>query len=102
MSELHEPEVAIETHAEWALRRRRERMVASPFQARAALQEAGLLPQVETMMAAPEADPIAKLAWETASEFRRFSPTVQQVAAQLGLTDEDLDALFEQAMTYEA
>lgn len=40
------------------------------FQARAALHLAGLLPQVEALMADPATDPIARLAWQDAQEFR--------------------------------
>ena len=86
--------------AEEQARRRRNQMVITPFQARAALIQAGLMPQVETLMA--QADPIAKAAWEYATEFRRTSPTLQAMAAGLGLTDEQLDALFDQASTIEA
>jgi len=68
--------------------------VVSRFQARAALHLAGLLEQVEALMAAPEADPLARLAWTDAIEFRRDSPTLVAMAAALSLTDEQLDQLF--------
>ena len=68
--------------------------VVSRFQARAALHLAGLLPSVEALMAAPEADPLARLAWADAIEFRRDSPTLVAMAAALSLTDEQLDQLF--------
>lgn len=68
--------------------------VVSRFQARAALHLAGLLEQVESLMAAPEADSLARLAWADAIEFRRDSPTLVAMAAALSLTNEQLDELF--------
>lgn len=68
--------------------------VVSRFQARAALHLAGLLEQVEALMAAPETDALWRLAWADAIEFRRDSPTLVAMAAALNLTDEQLDQLF--------
>lgn len=68
--------------------------VVSRFQARAALHLAGLLEQVEALMAAPETDALWRLAWADAIEFRRDSPTLVAMAAALSLTDEQLDQLF--------
>jgi hypothetical protein len=76
--------------------------VVSKFQAKAALRGAGLLSQVETLMADPAADPLAVLAWTEAQEFRRSSPTVAGMAAALGLDDAALDALFTTAAGIEA
>jgi hypothetical protein len=81
---------------------RREARVVSRFQARAALHNAGLLPQVEALMADSETDPIARLAWTDAQEFRRESPNVIAIAARLGLTDKQLDDLFVAAAQIEA
>ena len=64
------------------------------FQALAALHLAGHLPAVEAIMAAPETDMMAKLAWANALSFERTSPTLASLAAMLGMTDADLDALF--------
>lgn len=72
------------------------------FQARAALLQAGLLDQVNTMMADPGTPAIAKLAWQDAQEFRRNSPTVLAMAAALGLSDVQLDQLFTTAAGIEA
>jgi hypothetical protein len=74
----------------------------SRFQARAALYQAGLLDQVETLMSDPATDMIAKLAWADAQEFKRESPTIKALAAELGLTDTQLDDLFRQAATIDA
>ena len=96
---LEIPEGAAITPEE-QLAEERSAMVVSRFQARAALLQAGLLPAVEAAM--PEADPIARLAWDEAVEFRRLSPTIATLAASLGLSDTDLDALFRAARGIEA
>lgn len=76
--------------------------VVSRFQARAALHLAGLLDDVEALMAAPETPALAKLAWADAQEFKRNSPTVQTMAAAIGLTEAQLDELFTTAAGIEA
>ncbi len=80
----------------------RETATVSKFQAKAALKQAGLLAQVRDSMAALPDDDITRLAWEDAQEFRRDSPTVASMAANLGLSEEQIDGLFEQARTIEA
>ena len=65
--------------------------VVSKFQAKAALLQAGLLEQTESLMA--QADAVARLAWDNAQEFRRNSPTVLAMGAALGLDAAALDAL---------
>lgn len=74
----------------------------SRFQARAALHLAGLLDEVEAMMAAPGTPALARLAWQDAQEFRRTSPTVLSLSANLGLTEAQLDALFTTAAGIDA
>lgn len=64
----------------------------SPAQARLALHGAGLLTQVEAIVAA--ADVPTQIAWNNASVIERNSPTVAALSAALGLTDAQLDALF--------
>lgn len=71
----------------------------SAFQARAAILQMSLLDSVEAIMADPATDPMAKLAWDRATEFRRESPTVAAIKPLLGLTDEQLDDLFRFAST---
>lgn len=71
--------------------------VVTPFQAKAALLDAGLLDDIETLMADPTTDRTVVLAWNTVTEFRRLSPMVAGIAAALGWTDEQLDSLFEAA-----
>jgi len=74
----------------------------SRFQARAALHLAGLLDDIEALMAAPETPALAKLAWADAQEFKRNSPTVQAMAAAIGLTEAQLDELFTTAAGIDA
>lgn len=76
--------------------------VVSRFQARAALLAAGLLDQVEALMANESTPAIAKLAWADAQEFKRNSPTVNALAASLQLTEAQLDELFTAAATIDA
>lgn len=68
--------------------------VVSRFQARAALHLAGLLDDVEALMTAPGTPALAKLAWADAQEFERQSPTIAALAGAVGLTEQDIDALF--------
>ena len=72
----------------------------SRFQAFAALDAAGLLDDATALVNAQGG--VAKLAWDNAIEFRRSSPTINGLASALGLTDEDLDALFLAAAGIEA
>ena len=69
-------------------------LTVSPFQAKAALQLAGLLHAVEAYMDNPETDPIVRLAWLHAGEYKRQSPTILALAQEFGWTDEQLDQLF--------
>lgn len=64
----------------------------SPAQARLALLGAGLLDQVEAIVAA--ADQATQIAWNNASVIERNSPTVAALAGALGLTGAQLDDLF--------
>ncbi len=66
----------------------------TPFQAKAAILNNGLMPAVTTLMADPSTPAITSLAWEEASEFRRDSPTISAMAAALGLNDAQIDQMF--------
>ena len=66
-------------------------------QARLALLAAGLLDTVETAIAG--AGPAAVIEWDYATEVQRASGLVPAMATALGLTDEQIDALFVQAAT---
>ena len=74
--------------------------VVSRVQAQAALLAAGRLAAVKAAMA--QASAFDKLAWEEAAEFRRSSPTLNNLAAALGMTPADLDDLFRAAAQIEA
>jgi len=68
--------------------------VVSRYQAKAALHDAGLLAEVEALMADEGTGALARLAWTDAVEFRRDSPFIADLAPALGLTDAEVDALF--------
>nr|BBJ05140.1 hypothetical protein YBY_29890 [Marinobacter nauticus] len=89
---MPEEETAVETHEEWSLRKRRERMQVTRYQAKAALLDAGLLDQCEAIVAGSD-DPQLKIAWQEAGFIRR-SAFVDYVGAQLNMTPEQLDQLF--------
>jgi predicted component of type VI protein secretion system len=67
----------------------------SPRQARLALNAAGLLDAVETAIAASPRE--VQLAWEYSVSVQRDDPTLAAMAAQLGLTEQQMDDLFRQA-----
>lgn len=72
----------------------------SRFQARAALMQANLLTQAQTVIAG--ADEMTKLAWADAQDFLRTSPTVAAMGAAMGLSAAQLDALFQAASEIKA
>lgn len=76
---------------------KRQSMVVSPFQAKAALLAADLLDDVEAVINDPASDPLVKLAWNNALEYKRLSPMIVSLAEQLNLSDEQLDNLFTEA-----
>ena len=90
-------EVADEQLANW-----RASASVSAFQAEQALDDMGHLDAVETLMADPATPKKTVRAWRKAQVFKRDSPTVLDMAGALGLTTEQLDALFEHAATIEA
>lgn len=92
-------ETPVETHDEWALRKRREAMKVTRYQAKAALMQAGLLADAEAAVVAMD-DPMIDLAWQEAG-FERLSPMVERLGSEMGLTAEQLDSLFDQAARVE-
>ena len=76
---------------------KRQSMNVTPFQAKDALLDAGLLDDIEALMADPLTDRVVVLAWNNAIQFERLSPMVAGIAAALGWSDEQLDTLFEAA-----
>lgn len=92
------PQEEAETRAEWLAADAIPAQVPpiiSRFQAKAVLLQMELLDDVETLMTS--ASPIVKLAWENAIEFNRQSPSLLAMASALGLSSEQLDALFIEA-----
>ena len=79
------------------LQARREAMTCTPRQARLALAYAGLLDAVEAWVATQGA--ATKIEWEYASEIRRTVGLVTSAATELGMTEEQIDGLFEYAVT---
>lgn len=69
--------------------------VVTMRQARLALLEAGLLSQVAA--AVQSAGEAAGIEWEYAKELRRSHALTQQLAIALGLSEQQLDALFTRA-----
>lgn len=64
----------------------------TPYQIRAALNEAGLRAAVEAAVAAAPQN--VKDAWEFTLSFERYNPTLVSMAAALGLSSDRLDELF--------
>ena len=80
---------------------KRQRMKVTMRQARLALLQQNLLSQVESAIAGmqePEKSQVS-IEWEYASTVERTSPWMSTMGAALGLTDEQLDQLFETAST---
>lgn len=69
----------------------------TPWQAREALRLAGKLAAVEAAVEALGVTHPAYIAWHYAERIRRDSPLIAALQGGLGLTDEDLDDLFEVA-----
>lgn len=74
----------------------------SRFQALAALMQAGLLDDIKAWANSPATDPLHKLAFDTAAEFSRSSPTLAAGANAMGWNAQQLDALFEAAAQIQA
>ena len=66
----------------------------TPYQARMALLNAGMIDAVDSLMANPETPRAAKLAWEYATVVERQSPFVESLGATLGLSEAQIDGLF--------
>jgi hypothetical protein len=75
----------------------RFRMRVTPLQFRMALYDAGLLDECEAIVADPATPKAARLAWEYAITIERNNPFIDQFATVLGLTHEQVDAVFEAA-----
>lgn len=71
--------------------------VVTMRQARLALHAADILDDVETYMAT--ADKAVQIEWEFADTVRRNSALVVGIGSELGLSDDQIDAMFELAKT---
>jgi hypothetical protein len=72
-------------------------LVCGPYQLRKALMLFGLY---DTVVGAMEfADDDTKLAWNHCAEFYRDNPMIESMRLALGRTKEEVDALFELAIT---
>jgi len=92
--QLHLPETCNDEQVVNAVdARRRELRVKeiTPLQAKLQLLELGLLDEVEVMVAT---DRKVQLYWEYASVIEIEHETLKAMAAQLGLTDKQLDEMF--------
>lgn len=65
----------------------------SKAQAQMALYNAGLLDQLEAVIAAHPYRPV-RIWYESANEWLRSHPYVSMLAPELGITEEQIDALF--------
>lgn len=75
----------------------RQSASCTPFQGKAALFEAGLLDDVETLIASAATDTLTKLAWANAVEWKRMSPMILSLATALELSPAQVDDLFKAA-----
>lgn len=68
----------------------------TPRQARLVLLQAGYLDAAEAMLALPE-NKAAQITWEYALEIKRSDPLIAAIGGALGLTEAQIDAMFEAA-----
>jgi hypothetical protein len=69
----------------------------TPRQARLALLDAGLLPQINMMIRG--ADEVTQITWDYATVISREDPLIASIGSALSLTDAQIDALFDRAST---
>ena len=94
-----EQQIAEEQEAE--LRRKRREMVCTPRQARLALAQTGRYGAVKSFMAGLPVDQkeTADIEWEYATTFERTSGVLTTLTAAMGMTEEEVDDLFDLAVT---
>lgn len=73
---------------------KRNTATLTPMQFRLALLNAGLLDNAEVIVADNATPREIKIMWEYASSFDRMNPELLQFAAALGLTEQQIDAVF--------
>ena len=79
------------------LQARREGMVCGALQFRKALRQLGKMDAVKAYV--EQADEETQEAWEYATEFKRLDPFITQGMAALGVSDAEVDVVFELAVT---
>ncbi len=91
----------IDAYEAAALAKKREGLVVTMRQARLALAQENKLQLVEDAIALiPEPDKTTiSIEWEYASTVERLSPWIDTMASALGMTDVEMDSLFELAAT---
>ena len=79
--------------------RARKPSVATPLQIRLALIKLGRLEEIQTFIETLEepAKSIVLVEWEYALEINKNSTSIQSLGAQMGLTEEEIDDIFELA-----
>jgi hypothetical protein len=79
--------------------RARKPSVATPLQIRLALIKLGRLDEIQTLIANLEepAKTIVMTEWEYALEIEKNSTTIQSIGAYIGLTEQEIDDIFELA-----
>lgn len=69
-------------------------LTVTPWQARTALAQQGLLDDIEALIDSLGPSNPAHIAWHYAERIRRDSPLIAALQSQIGLTDAQLDDLF--------
>ena len=94
---VYEDHVVVMTPDPISPESRRSAMQCGALQFRKALRALGKMEAVKAYV--EQADEETQEAWEYATEFRRLNPFIVTGMAALGVSDEDVDAVFELAMT---
>lgn len=76
------------------MRKQLDDLTISSMQATIAMHQFGWLEAVEAYINAPTTDPVARLAYQRATHFKRTSPTLLAVASAVGIPSADLDQMF--------
>ena len=84
-----------------AERARLDSITVSRFQAKAALDDAGLLDAIENYMTSDDVPRRVKLAWQEA-QFKRGSKMINDLSSEFDLSEKELDELFLAAKEIEA
>lgn len=99
---LEEGPTPADPQAQMDLSAWRDTAKCSPFQGRVALTNAGKLSIVEETIKSGTTSNETKIAWEYATEWRRLSPMIIDLATKLGMTETEIDDLFKSAQSVSA